>query len=71
MSMPVQVPLGVPEPAASPGTPSRSTMPSAISRIARPTTSARTSHSGEPGAASGRQRWQARKPARWAAAAVG
>jgi hypothetical protein len=55
---------------ASPATPSRSTQPSRISRIARPTTSARAFHSGEPGEASGRQRLQARKPARWAAAAL-
>jgi len=45
--------------------------PSAIRRIARATTSARPSHSGEPGAASGRQRLQERNPACWAAAAVG
>ena len=45
---------------ASPPTPSRSTSPSAISRIARPATSAATSHSGLPGVASGRQRLQAR-----------
>ncbi|RAO63197.1 hypothetical protein PSN01_00503 [Micromonospora saelicesensis] len=42
-----------------------------MSRIARPTTSARTSQSGEPGAASGRQRRQARSPAPCAAAADG
>ena len=42
-----------------------------MSRMARATTSARTFHSGEPGVASGRQRRQARKPACWAAAAVG
>ena len=52
-------------------TPSRSTVPSAIRRMARATTSPRTFHSGEPGEASGRQRLQARKPACWAAAAVG
>ena len=45
--------------------------PSAMSRIALATTSARTSHSGEPGLASGRQRLQARNPACWAAAALG
>ena len=39
-----------------------------ISRIARATTSARAFHSGDPGEASGRQRLQARKPARCAAA---
>ncbi len=57
-------------PAPGRSTPSRSTTPSAISRIARPTRSARWSHSGEPGVASGRQRLQARKPAACAAAAV-
>jgi hypothetical protein len=41
-----------------------------MSRIARPTMSARRSHSGDPGAASGRQRLQARNPAACAAAAV-
>jgi hypothetical protein len=41
-----------------------------MSRMARATTSARTSHSGEPGTASGRQRRQARKPAACAEAAV-
>ena len=45
--------------------------PSAIRRIARATTSARTFHSGEPGEASGRQRLHARKPRCCAAAAVG
>ena len=40
-------------------------------RMARATTSARASHSGDPGVASGRHRLQARKPACWAAAAVG
>ena len=55
---------------ASPGTPSRSTVPSAIKRMARATLSARQFQSGEPGAASGRQRLQARKPADCAAAAV-
>ena len=49
----------------------RSIAPSAIKRIARPTRSPRTFHSGEPGDASGRQRLQARNPASWAAAAVG
>ncbi len=39
--------------------------------MARPTASARRFHAGEPGDASGRQRLQARKPARCAAAAVG
>jgi hypothetical protein len=39
--------------------------------MARETLSARQFQSGEPGAASGRQRLQARKPADWAAAAVG
>ena len=62
---------GVPSRAASPVTPIRSTSPSEISRIARATTSPRVFHSGEPGDASGRQRLQARNPARWAAAAVG
>jgi hypothetical protein len=38
--------------------------------MARATTSARTSHAGEPGTASGRHRRQARNPAPWAAAAV-
>ena len=57
--------------AASPVTPSRSTVPSAISRMARATTSPRSFHSGEPGEASGRQRLQARNPACCAAAAVG
>ena len=57
--------------AASPDTPSRSTTPSPMSRIARATTSPRGSHSGEPGDASGRQRLHARYPARCAAAAVG
>ena len=42
-----------------------------VIRIARATRSERASHSGEPGAASGRQRMQARKPAPWAAAAPG
>ncbi len=46
-------------------------MPSAMRRMARPTTSARTFHSGEPGVASGRQRLHARNPVSWAAAAVG
>ncbi len=55
---------------ASPSTPSRSTTPSAINRIARPATSASTSHSGDPGEAPGRQRLQARKPAACAEAAV-
>ncbi len=55
---------------ASPVTPSRSTTPSPMSRIARPTVSARASHSGDPGAASGRHRRQARNPPRWAAAAL-
>ena len=54
---------------ARPGTPSRSTIPSAISRNARPATSARRFQAGEPGAASGSQRLQARKPAACAAAA--
>ena len=49
-----------PSRAARPGTPSRSTTPSAIRRIARPAVSPRRFHSGEPGAASGRQRLQAR-----------
>ena len=40
-------------------------------RIARAVVSARTSHSGEPGTASGRQRLQARNPAACAAAALG
>ena len=39
--------------------------------MARPATSAATSHSGLPGVASGRHRLQARNPAAWAAAAVG
>ncbi len=56
---------------ASPGTPSRSTTPSAISRMARATTSSRSFHSGDPGVVSGRQRLQARKPACWQAAALG
>lgn len=46
-------------------------MPSPMSRIARPTTSALAFQSGEPGTASGRQRRHARKPAPCAAAAVG
>ncbi len=41
-----------------------------MSRMARPTMSARMFHSGEPGEASGRHRLQARKPDSWAAAAV-
>ena len=49
---------------------SRSTTPSPISRIARPTTSAPPFHSGDPGTRPGRQRRQARKPP-VAAAAVG
>ena len=60
-----------PRRSARPRTPSRSTTPSAMRRMARPTTSARRFHSGEPGVASGRQRLQARKPASCAAAAVG
>ncbi len=44
--------------------------PSAISRIARATRSARSFHSGDPGLASGRHRLQARKPACCAAAAL-
>ncbi len=56
---------------ANPVTPSRSTAPSAISRMARATTSPRTFHSGDPGDASGRHLLQARKPARWAAAELG
>ena len=56
---------------ASPPTPSRSTTPSPISRMARPTTSARTFHSADPGTASGRHRRQARNPRACAAAAVG
>ncbi len=48
----------------------RSTSPSPISRMARATTSARTSHSGDPGTASGRHRRQARNPAACAPAAV-
>jgi hypothetical protein len=42
-----------------------------MQRMARATTSARMSHSGEPGLASGRQRLHARNPASCAAAAVG
>jgi hypothetical protein len=42
-----------------------------MSRIARAVTSDRWFHSGDPGDASGRQRLQARYPARCAAAAVG
>ena len=57
--------------AARPVTPSRSTVPSVMSRMALATTSPRTFHSGDPGEASGRQRLQARKPAFCAAAAVG
>ena len=45
--------------------------PSAISRIARATRSARSFHCGDPGLASGRQRLQARNPACCAAAALG
>lgn len=55
---------------ARPGTPLRSTSPSAISRTARATRSARRSHWGDPGVASGRHRLQARKPAAWAPAAA-
>ena len=55
----------------NPVTPSRSTTPSAMSRMALATMSRRTFHSGDPGEASGRQRLQARKPACCAAAAVG
>ena len=66
----MQLPLGVAEVRGQPGDAAPSTSPSAISRIARATTSARASHSGEPGAASGRQRRQARYPAPCAAAAV-
>ncbi len=39
-------------------------------RIARATRSERASHSGDPGAASGRQRMHARKPSPCAAAAL-
>jgi len=39
--------------------------------MARPAAPAATSQSGLPGVASGRQRLQARKPAPWAAAALG
>ena len=60
-----------PSRAARAGTPSRSTSPSAMSRMALAATSARVSHSGEPGVALGRQRLQARNPASWAAAAEG
>ena len=42
-----------------------------VSETTRPTASARRSHSGEPGVASGLHRLHARKPARCAAAAVG
>ncbi|CAM5253495.1 hypothetical protein SNARM312S_04830 [Streptomyces narbonensis] len=56
---------------ASPGTPSRSTTPSWMRRMARATASARTCHSGEPGLVSGRHRLQARNPARWQDAALG
>lgn len=49
-----------PSSAASASTPPRSSSPSPISRIARPTASRRRSHSGVPGVASGRQRLQAR-----------
>ena len=59
-----------PSRAARPGTPSRSTTPSAISRNARPATSARRFQAGDPGAASGSQRLQARRPASCAAAAL-
>ena len=48
----------------------RSTTPSAMSRMARAAASSRRFHSGLPGVASGRQRRQARKPARCAAALV-
>jgi hypothetical protein len=56
---------------ARPVTPSLSTTPSEISRIALATRSVLASHSGEPGTASGLHRLQARKPACWAAAAEG
>ena len=59
-----------PSAAATPATPTRSTAPSATSRIERATTSPRTFHSADPGTASGRHRRHARKPSRWAAAAV-
>ncbi len=49
-----------PSRAESACTPSRSTTPSAMSRIALPTVSCRTFHSGDPGTASGRQRLHAR-----------
>lgn len=55
---------------ASPATPSRSTTPSPMSRMARAVTSALASHSGEPGTASGRQRLHARNPSACAAAAL-
>ena len=64
------MPRGVPDPRREAVTPSRSTTPSAISRIARPAASAEKSQSGEPGVASGRHLLQALKPAPCAAAAV-
>jgi hypothetical protein len=64
-------PLVYPRGRLRPPTSSRSTTPSAIRRMARPTTSARVSHSGDPGAISGRHRRHARKPAACAPAAVG
>ena len=63
--------LEYPRRAANPGTPSRSTTPSEIRRIARAAVSPRMSHAGEPGAASGRHRLHARYPASCAAALVG
>ena len=56
--------------AASPATPSRSTTPSPISRMAAPTVSARTFHSGDPGrrrAGTGGRRGSRRpaRPPRW------
>ena len=69
--VPFQLAVLYPSRSANPVTPSRSTTPSAINRMARPTMSRRTFHSGDPGEASGRQRLQARNPACCAAAAVG
>ncbi len=61
---PLELAFAIAEPSCEAGTPARSMTPSAMSRIARATTSARVFHSGEPGAASGRHRLQALKPAR-------
>jgi hypothetical protein len=61
----------IPSRAASRSTPSSSSAPSAISRSARAALLDVPRQAGRPGAASGRQRRQGRKPASWAAAALG